>query len=104
MANPPSRPPPMQVLSEAGDLIASHARRGEIEAFSQDVDRTAMAVCQLTKASARAAYLVGIAHPSNTLGQTQFARVSRVICCACVLTCTDRVSNDNPGWLLRCGR
>ena len=81
---PPPPPPPPQVLGEAGSLLTTHAKKGEIEAFSQAVDNTANAVCQLTEASAQAAYLVGIADPSSTaatpglVDQTQFARASQV--------------------------
>ena len=48
------------------------------------MDSTANAVCQLTEASAQAAYLVGIADPSSTaatpglVDQTQFARGAQV--------------------------
>ena len=83
----PPPPPPhthTQVLGEAGALITTHAKKGEIEAFSKSVDSTANAVCQLTEASAQAAYLVGIADPSSIaatpglVDQTQFARASQV--------------------------
>ncbi len=48
------------------------------------MDTVANSVCQLTEASAQAAYLVGIADPSSTaaapglIDQTQFARASQV--------------------------
>ena len=76
--------PPSQVLGEAGALITTHAMKGEIEAFGKAVDSTAIAVCQLTEASAQAAYLVGIADPNSTaaipglVDQTQFNRASQV--------------------------
>ena len=86
-------PPPThtQVLGEAGALITTHAKKGEIEAFSKSVDSTANAVCQLTEASAQAAYLVGIADPSSIaatpglVDQTQFARASQVGVYICTL-------------------
>ena len=73
-----------QVLGEAGSQITTHAKKGEIDAFANCVDTVANAVCQLTEASAQAAYLVGIADPSSTaaapglIDQTQFARASQV--------------------------
>ena len=72
------------MLGEAGALITTHAKKGEIEEFSRAVDNTAQAVCQLTEVSAQAAYLVGIADPSSSaatpglVDQTQFARASQV--------------------------
>ena len=72
------------MLGEAGTHITTHAKKGEIEEFGKAVESTANAVCQLTEASAQAAYLVGIADPSSTaatpglVDQTQFARASQV--------------------------
>ena len=72
------------MLGDAGSQITMQAKKGEIEAFSVSVDVVANAVCQLTEASAQAAYLVGIADPSSTaavpglIDQAQFARASQV--------------------------
>jgi len=79
-----------QVLGESGSQITVYAKKGEVEEFAKCVDTVATAVCQLTEASAQAAYLVGIADPSSTaaapglIDQTQFARASQVCVCVCV--------------------
>ena len=78
-----------KVLGEAGALITTHAKKGDHDEFGKAVESTAKAVCQLTEASAQAAYLVGIADPSSIaatpglVDQTQFARASQSISMAC---------------------
>ena len=80
---------PPQVLGEAGANITTFAKNGAYDDFSRAVENTAQAVCQLTEASAQAAYLVGIADPSSTaatpglVDQAQFARANQAISIAC---------------------
>ncbi len=78
-----------KVIGEASALLTTHAKKGAHEEFGLAVENTAAAVCQVTEASAQAAYLVGIADPSSTaaspglVDQTQFARASQAISTAC---------------------
>ena len=80
---------PPQVLGEAGANITTYAKNGAYDEFSKAVESTSQAVCQLTEASAQAAYLVGIADPTSTAAipglvyQVQFARANQAIPTAC---------------------
>ena len=86
------------MLGEAGSQITLQAKKGDIEAFSESVDTVSNSVCQLTEASAQAAYLVGIADASSIaavpglIDQAQFARASQVggggCVCVCVRVCS----------------
>ena len=78
-----------QVLGVSGANITTYAKNGAYDDFSRSVETMSGTVCQLTEASAQAAYLVGIADPSSTaatpglVDQAQFARANQAIATAC---------------------
>lgn len=78
-----------QALGEAMVGITKNAKSGNLPQFGQSVEKAGQAVCNLTEATAQAAYLVGISDPSSVAGrpglvdQSQFARANQAIQAAC---------------------
>ena len=77
------------VLGDSGNQIKTTSRNGDFDQFGIAVESTALAVCQLTEATAQAAYLVGVADAGSEEGipglvdQTQFVQAQQAITLAC---------------------
>ncbi|XP_071826675.1 talin-1-like isoform X5 [Apostichopus japonicus] len=78
-----------KALGEAMVGITKNAKTGNLPQFGHSVEKAGQAVCNLTEATAQAAYLVGISDPSSVAGrpglvdQSQFARANQAIQAAC---------------------
>ncbi|PIK38707.1 putative talin-1 isoform X6 [Apostichopus japonicus] len=73
-----------KALGEAMVGITKNAKTGNLPQFGHSVEKAGQAVCNLTEATAQAAYLVGISDPSSVLAAaTEVAKHTSALCNIC---------------------